>query len=433
MKSLDHIFQPKVTKRHLRKKASKNIKEEERRLNNLGVPREIAERGLNTFRFTEMKKVERGVLTGWEKVRGNQKNDMRKYLIHYNRLETLTIQNTNLILPRSVKSHEDFTRYVLRENMFSDIFIELQQYKEKRSFPCILFPGNWASVSKDGKGIYHYFTNRPEGISVSLNIFDLIEITCSREGQTFAYHRRKLIDILGCSYPEQKWEEKQFNKIRTNLNSIKNAKENWETQYPSLFKLTQSYLDILLTLNSYSEKYVNSKQFSYKKETLFFISSRYLANNLNRDPVNVRRAINMFACLRIIEKVPPDVQGFPHKFLQSAIRIRGGVTNNKLVTFFIIPKITKKLLKDAEIKAKKLLKNKISNINKLNGRKVAEIFDDDFAKSIYYAKEMDIDKLALKSGVDLTKCKQANTFITKREVERMKLRQGTYGDDVIPF
>lgn len=433
MKSLDHIFTPIVSKKYLRKKVNKRIKEEKNRLKNLGILGDTLEERIKIFRLAEMKKVDEGILTGWSMVRKSQKDDMRKYLIYHSRIEEIVIQKINYNLPRSVKTHEDFTRYVLRRNLFAEIFTELLQYEGKRSFPCFLFAENWASISKDNNGIFHYFTNRPDGISVSLNIFELIEIICSKEGESFADHRRRLIQILGCSYPEQSWEMKQFEKIESNIDNISNDKSNWNKQYPSLFKLTKSYLDILLALNSYSEKYVNSKQYTYKKEPLFYVASRYLADRLDRDPTNVRRAINMFTCLGLIEKVPPDTQGFPNKFLQSAVKIRGNVTENKLVTFFIIPKITQKLLSSAESKAKKLLKNKITNINKFNKKSITEVFGENLAKSIYYAKEVDIQKLIIKSGVDLSNSKQANTFHTKREIERLKSHQGTIGDDVIPF
>lgn len=433
MRSLDHIFQPKTTKKHLRKKANARIKEEKQRLKNRDITGEKLEERVKVFRLTEMKKVENGLLTGWRKLRKSQKNDMRNYLLLHNKLERITVQTIDYSLPRSVKTHEQFTRYILRQNLFANIFVDLQQYEGKNSFPCILFPENWASISKDDQGIYHYFTNRSGGISKSLNIFDLVEIIFSREGETFTNIRRKLMQILRCSYPEAQWEMKQINKTRINSGIINNAETNWNNQYPSLFKLTRSYLDILLAMNSHSEKYVNSKEFSYKKESLFFLSSRFLADMLDRDPSNVRRAINLYACLGLIEKVPPNVEAFPLEFLQSAIRIRGNNNDHKLVTFFIIPSYTQKLLQSAEAKAKKLLDNKITNIIKINEKKIVMAFGEEFARSIYYAKEIDLKQLVKQSQVDLSECKQADTFKTKREIKRLESGQGTPGDDVIPF
>lgn len=433
MKSLDHIFKPKAMKKQLREMVNSRIKEEKNRLKTLGISGEELEYRLKVFRLTEMKKTENGTLTGWQKLRKSQKNSMSNYLLFQNKLEGIAIQQMNYSLPRNVKTHEDFTRYILRQNLFTEIFVDLQKYVGKSSFPCFLFPGNWASISKGENGIYHYFTNRPEGISLSLNIFDLIEIICSSEEETFANHRRRLIDFIGCTYPEQRWEMKQFNKIQLNNNSISNANKDWHKQYPSLFKLTGNYLDILLALNSHNERYINSKHYSYEKESLFFLSSRYLADILDRDPSNVRRAINLFACLGLIVKVPPDVEKFPQKFLQSAVKISGNIPKYKLVTFYIIPQITQRLLRNAEIKAKKLLDNKITNITKLNEKKMAIVFGEDYARGIYYSKEIDIQQLVKKSEVDLSECKQADTFKTKREINRLKAEQGNVGDDAIPF
>jgi hypothetical protein len=433
MRSLDHIFQPKVTKKYLKRRAKKRIGDEKQKLNGLGVTGEELEERMKVNRLTEMKKAESGFLTGWKKLRKGQKNDMRNYLLFHNKLEEITVQKISYTLPRSVKTHQDFTKHILRQNLFADIFIDLQKYEGKSSFPCLLFPENWASISKDDNGIYRYFTNRPGGISVSLNIFDLVETICSHEGESFTNVRRKLIQILACSYPENKWEMKQMDKAQININIISNAETSWTNQYPSLFKLTRSYLDILLAMNSHSGKHINSKQYSYKKENLFFLSSRFLANILDRDPSNVRRAINLFACLGLIEKVPPNVEGFPLKCIQSAIKIRGNITDYKLVTFFIIPQLTQKLLKNAETKAKKLLENKITNITKLNEEKMAVVFGEDFARLIYYANEIDLQQLVKQSKVDLLECKQADTFKTEREMKRLESGQGTPGDDVIPF
>ncbi|MCH6265094.1 hypothetical protein [Neobacillus citreus] len=433
MKSLDHIFKLKVSKKYLRKKANKRIKEEKIRLKNVGLLGDALDERIKTIRLTEMKKVDDGRLTGWRIIRKSQKNDMRKYLIYNGRLKGIVIQKINFNLPRSVKTHEDFTRYVLRQNLFAEIFTELQQYEGKRSFPCFLFAENWASISKDNNGIFHYFTNRPNGSSVSLNVFDLFEIICSKEGESFAVHRRILIQILGCSYSEHKWEMKQMNKVQINNDNIQNAKIDWHNQYHSLLKLTQSYLDILLKIITHSEKHVISKRYSYKNESLFYVSSRYLGDALNRDPSNVRRAVNMFACLGLIEKVPPTIEGFPLEFLKSAMKIRGNIDNYKLVTFFIIPQYTKKLLRIAEAKAQKLLKNKITNITKLNEKTMTAVFGENYAKSVYFVKEIDIQQLVKQSKVDLSKCKQADTFRSKREIERLESQPGTFGNDMLPF
>lgn len=433
MRSLDHIFQPKVTKKHLKRRVKKRIGDEKQRLNGLGITGEELNGRMKVNRLTEMKKAESGFLTGWKRLRKGQKNDMRNYLLFHNKLEEITVQKMSYALPRSVKTHQDFTKHILRQNLFADIFVDLQKYGEKSSFPCFLFSKNWASISKDDNGIYRYFSNRPGGISVSLNIFDLVEIICSQEVESFTNVRRRLIQILACSYPENKWEMKQIVKAQININIICNAKTRWANQYPSLFKLTGSYLDILLAMNSHSGKHINSKQYSYKKENLFFSSSRFLADILDRDPSNVRRAINLYACLGLIEKVPPIVEGFPLEFLQSAIRIRGNNDDYKLVTFFIIPQYTQKLLRSAEVKAKKLLENKITNIIKLTEAKVAAIFGEDIARSIFYAKEMDLQQLVKQAKVDLSECKQADTYRTKRDLRRLESGQGTFGDDIIPF
>lgn len=433
MRSLDHIFQPKVTKKHLKKRAKKRIGDDKQRLIGFGITGVTFEERMKVNRLIEMRKAGSGFLTGWKKLRKGQKDDMRNYLLFHNRLEEITVQQMSYPLPRSVKTHQDFTKHILRKNLFANIFVDLQKYGGKSSFPCSLFPENWASISKADDGIYRYFTNRPGGISVSLNIFDLVEIICSQEGESFTNVRRRLIQILSCSYPENKWEMKQMDKAKININIISNAESSWTNQYPSLFKLTKSYLDILLAMNFHSGKHINSKQHSYKKKNLFFLSSRFLADILDRDPSNVRRAINLYACLGLIEKVPPNVEGFPLEFLQSAIRIRGNNKDYKLVTFFTIPLYTQKLLRSAETKAKKLLENKITNITKVNEEQMEKVFGKEFTRTVYYVKEMDLQQLVNQSKIYLTDCKQADTFRSKRDIKRLESGQGNPGDDIIPF
>lgn len=433
MKSLDHIFQPKVSKKMLSRKAQKSIKEEKNRLRDLGIVGKELDKRIKEFHLTEMKKVEAGILTGWRKLRKNQKQDMRQYLRSNKRLETIQIEPINYTLPKKVKTHQDFTKYILRQNLFAKIFKDIQKYEGRDSFPCVLFSENWASISKDDKGIYHYFTNRPGGVSVSLNLFDFVEIICAEKDETFIDIRRRLITLLGCSYSEQKWETKQLNKIRMNKEILNSAIHDWKQRYPSMYKLIRSYLDILLAINSHNEKTVISKKYSHKNEALFFLSSRYLADFLDREPSNVRRAINLFACLGLIEKVPPNIENFPLEFLQSAFKIKGNISDYKLITFFIIPQYTQKLLRNAEAKAKKLLEHNITNINKLNEKNMIVVFGEDEARSVYYANKIDLKQLLRKSGVDHSKCKQADTFKSKRDLKKLEAGQGTYGDDILPF
>lgn len=303
---------------------------------------------------------------------GLLKNDTDKLVI----INKIIPQN-NIKIPQKVKSHLAFMEYIRKQDL-RFYFNPLSKWEINKFYDCLLIEGNFAWISIGEDGSYRYFSKANKGAAAGLDWFDLIMLI---EDLDIVGSRIKVSEDLNLTYKERKWELKMQMKYVNNIKKIERACYDWEELYPKFYKLSKNYLYILGKLNAWGLAHITTDKESVKGESVFFVSTTHLANSIKADQPMVSRAINMFAILGFINKINPDE--VPEHLFTIAKELRGDRLEFKYITFYSLPIIDSKTLAKAERIAKKLEKNKITNMQQISKGKIIEIFGQDFADTIY--------------------------------------------------
>jgi len=292
------------------------------------------------------------------------------------------IPQNQIKMPQKIKNHAQFLEHIRKQDL-RFYFSPLSKWEVNKFYDCVLIEGNFAWISMDEDGSYRYFSKAKNGATTGLDWFDLIMII---EDLDIAGARMKLSDDLNLTYKERKWEMKMQMKYVNNIIKIERAYDNWEERYPNLYQFSKNYLYILEKLNAWGLAHITTDKESVKGESVFFVSTTHIAdsikaNLIKADQPMVSRAINMFAILGFINKINPDE--VPEHLFKIAKELRGDRLEFKYITFYSLPIINSKTLAKAERIAKKLEKNKITNMQQISKKKIIEIFGQDFADTIY--------------------------------------------------
>lgn len=279
---------------------------------------------------------------------------------------------------------------------FRFYFSGFQNWKIGESYECIFVKGNkaWIKPEPSGEGRFRYYSKNYEDETVfGLNIFDLIQI---RDGLSSFYDVAVTIaHDLNISVPEWDWKFKQEEKYEYNLREIKKfCIDSYQLLYPNLYKLVRRYTDILEYLVQWGSSHILDRQHTVNGDSIFFVSTTHMEQVLNRDQSVCSRAINLFAILGLIVKVPPNK--VPKDLMGKAIEMRGSASTRRLINFYSIPKFDKS---SAEICAEGLIKRGIRNIFQISRPKLQDLYGEEFANEIYVnptAKEQMFEQ-ALKS------------------------------------
>ncbi|MBT2694625.1 hypothetical protein [Bacillus sp. ISL-55] len=326
------------------------------------------------------------------------------YLQGKKRMSSLITRRTNHKLPPTVKSHKQFISYVTRANLFSDVFINLSECKEKEYFPCILFKHHFAWIDKDQQeGIYRYFTMEKGGLCRSFSVLDLVSVA-NPDLTSIELVRVGLLELLGCEYEEYAWAVEQKARQKKNQATIQNSGKEWKNHFPALYKLTKSYMNVLYEMMKNEAIHPLLMKHSYKKMHAVYISTRHLNQLIGTDASTISKAINLFSSIGLIHKIPPHDKDFPLELLNIGMNIRAstieklelqklnsktinkkeGEINCRLITFYAFPLYTDELLTKVEENAKKLLMAKVTNIKKINEKNIANALGKDIAKTIFF-------------------------------------------------
>lgn len=287
------------------------------------------------------------------------------------------IPQNQIKMPQKIKNHVQFLEYI-RKHDLRFYFRPLDTWHIDKFYDCVLVEGNFAWIAIDEGGSYRYFSKERNGATIGLDWIDLIMII---ENIDIAIARMKLSQDLNLSYKERKWEIKMQTKYVNNIKKIERAYDNWEERYPKLYQFSMNYLYILLKLNAWGLAHLITEEESVKGESIFFVSTTHLSEFLQTDQAIISKAINMFAVLGLIDKV--NIEEVPTHLFQIAQEIRGDRVERMYVNFYTLPELNHKVLQKAERTVNKLGKNGITNMQKINKKKIAEIFGQEFRDSIY--------------------------------------------------
>lgn len=289
--------------------------------------------------------------------------------------------------------------------MFSTIFPQLRVIEEKKNNKCVFYPKNKAWIAKGQDGVYRYFTRREGGRHASFSLFDMMEVNQGKGTGTVAginNARKEVARVLNAQYYGLKFEKETQDKYINNIEMIENEAD-LKRDYPSLYKMVGKQLYILEKLHTIALTSVIDKKTAIKKEAVFFASTRSLQEFFNtKSHTTFAKAINLFTTLNLLNKHDSTEIDKDSDLYATALQIRSHNEHFNLINFLSLPFYNDKLLARAERIAKKLVKGKITNMDKITEKTLEAVLGKKEAEKVY-GKETNINKMTEDELYELAK------------------------------
>ncbi|MGP3783677.1 hypothetical protein [Paenibacillus sp. 1A_MP2] len=280
------------------------------------------------------------------------KNIIRQYLHNTDRIQQFHIRShINNKDFSAITTTQEFEHYIQSQNAFGKVFTNLNM-EEDEWYYCDFIAGNDAWISKDETGVYRYFSKARWGGTISLNIFDMVEIVFGRTDDAenaFQSARSLLANLFGLTLKDE-WVLQQAQKYQSNLQYIRGERKDLEQAYPAVFQFIQKYYAILEYFNDHQEDKLY-RVFSYENQHVFFSATNRIKERLKISQSTVTRSINMLTLLGLIIKI--HHQKLPGRMLEISdailsYRINQGYVGGKRITFYMIPDYSNETLEFAE-------------------------------------------------------------------------------------
>lgn len=240
-------------------------------------------------------------------------------------------------------------------------------------FPCRLFKGNYAWISRNDQGHYRYFSKRKDKVAISFDFLDFVEIYY---GLTTYEAIDKIVKIFGIQFMEEIWKQERKQKYWRNEQFLHHSL----SEYPHLSSLLQDYTHVLEAMNVLGNIHIYKKEYSYQNENVFFASTSHISSFLETSNTSkVNQLINLFATLGLIEKVP-TTQIHP-LFLKESTDIVDKRNLGNRINYYVIHNFGE-TASVAEKRAKVLLKNGI-RYSRISKAGIEKLFGSEFAESVY--------------------------------------------------
>lgn len=281
-----------------------------------------------------------------------EKNIIRQHLHNTDRIQQFHIRSD---IDKEkfpvIKSTQEFEHYIQRENAFGKVFGNLDMVEDEWYY-CDFIAGNDAWISKDEAGVYRYFSKARWDGTISLNIFDMVEIVFGRSDDAenaFQSARSLLANLFGLTLKDE-WVLQQAQKYQSNLQYIRGERKDLEQAYPAVFQFIQKYYAILEYFNDHQEDKLY-RVFSYENQHVFFSATNRIKGKLKISQSTVTRSINMLTLLGLIIKIPH--QKIPGRMLEISdailsYRMNQGYVGGRRITFYTIPEFSNETLQFAE-------------------------------------------------------------------------------------
>ena len=269
------------------------------------------------------------------------------------------------------------------------------QVQPSKNFNCLFIENNIASVARDAKGIWRYFTrNQEETVRHSLGIVDLVELIFDLN---YFLSVEMLCELSNIEVLELRWKKYRQEIYKKNILIISEPESSLLRDYPILLKFVKRHLYLLREIYLHGNSVLSSETSSLNNMDIFFSSSRYLEKKLKskgieRSHTTLNKLINLFVVLGLLVKI--DIENVPDKMkndatlfqIKKAREVVKGHTDSKKnchpISFYQIPEITNEILKIAEQRVISLKKNsikatgiKISSVELMNA-----IGEDEYSK-----------------------------------------------------
>lgn len=386
MKSIDEIFEPKGTPKQLLKQKIVRLNKGKRELRMQGFRGKEFAIEVYKLKRREDQILEKGVLVSYRKA-----NKIVKAAIHQHLLETGKIHN---FVKRTLDSRlhdlnittQQFEQFALHNNLFGRIYANIPD-QENRIFPCQLVSKNIAWISMDQNGVYRYFTKRKNGRTIGFNIFDFIETVDgigigTHAADSFIKARQELAKMFHIQELHDEWSLQESQKYEYNLDLLQDGIARIKQRQPVLYEYIKSFVPLLILLNYWGKEHIYPK-FRCNGESVLFVSSTELKNRLGDlyERSTITRAINMFALIGILIKIPHTE--LSDELWDIAKGIHGGRKGHKFINFYQIPRYSDEILAEAEQLVMKLLQHGMSNVGKITKEKIETFFGKEYALRVF--------------------------------------------------
>lgn len=344
---------------------------------------------------------EKGIIRKYYKPIAQHKKIFQSHIIEHNLSHLFhTSEIAHFKLPPSIKTDIQFTNHISKQNLFSIVFPEFERFDQGSWQACIFTKQNVGWITKDDQGYYRYCTKSKEtGVIFGFSLLDIMEIAFTNEfaGTKMDYQvaRKMLATTLRVNYRDFDYVVKQKEKYQNNLAVIQGFGD-WKALYPNLFSIIKSQLYILDELQNFASKNIMEKRHAIDKEAVFFLSTRQIAkhfdnnHHIKRDPSTFASAINLFATVCLLRKIPSETLQSKEELLQIATEIRGENNHYNLINFMTIPFYNEELLRKAEKTAKRLRKNKITTAKQITSDSLIRTLGEKKTKEIIHVREVSL-------------------------------------------
>ena len=208
-------------------------------------------------------------------------------------------------------------------------------------FKCVLHPDNNPSAHiitlKNGTQVYKCF-----GCGFVGSITTIIE-TLARCTKKQAIDFIKKVYDIEVIETEKQIQAKEL--LQENIDYI--LSEQFEIEYPDLYKVIKRYIPYLVCLNELAIQNVIDDDLLSDDKAIFFSSIRYIARYLNNNNIGrTNNRVNLFAFLGLLEKLSKE--SIPEKYLQKAEAYR---KDKYITSYYAIPSYSYYCLNEANRKA----------------------------------------------------------------------------------
>lgn len=170
-------------------------------------------------------------------------------------------------------------------------------------------------------------------------------LRCSRTEALRFLRKLYLID-----YHETEWQREQKELLDENRRYL--YSDEFELEYPNLYRLIIKYLPQLNALLGFARDYVVTENFATpdQSQSVFFASTRYLARRCKIGSKTSSIRFNIFAFLGLLYKLPDDE--VPETMRNQAIAIAKQNNYPMRVNFYSFPSFSESILTQADVLAK---------------------------------------------------------------------------------
>lgn len=208
-------------------------------------------------------------------------------------------------------------------------------------FKCVLHndsnPSAHIITLKDGTQVYKCF-----GCGFKGTITTLVEAIarCTKKQAIKFIQKVYNIEIVES---EKQVQAKEL--LQENIDYI--LSEQFEIEYPDLYKVIKRYIPYLVCLNELAIQNVIDDDLLSDDKAIFFSSIRYIARYLNNNNIGrTNNRVNLFAFLGLLEKLSKE--SIPEKYLQKAEAYR---KDKYITSYYAIPSYSYYCLNEANRKA----------------------------------------------------------------------------------